>query len=138
MSLKRPEAVVLDSWAVLAYFQGEPQSEKIAVLVEDALDRQMPVFMTVVNAGEVWYILARTISRAAADSGFTDLQSWGVRIVDIDWQLARQAADFKSRHRISYADAFAAALAKAKKAELVTGDSEFKALDKEIAIAWLK
>ena len=32
----------------------------------------------------------------------------------------------------------AAALAKAKKAELVTGDAEFKALEKEIKIRWLK
>ena len=32
----------------------------------------------------------------------------------------------------------AAALAKEKKAELVTGDPEFKALEKEIKIHWLK
>ena len=32
----------------------------------------------------------------------------------------------------------AAALAKEKKAELVTGDPEFKALEKEIKINWLK
>ena len=35
-------------------------------------------------------------------------------------------------------DAFAAALAKEKKAELVTGDPEFKALAKEIKIHWLR
>ena len=35
-------------------------------------------------------------------------------------------------------DAFAAALAREKKAELVTGDPEFKALAKEINIRWLK
>ncbi|MEI8041963.1 MAG: hypothetical protein WCL11_11180 [Verrucomicrobiota bacterium] len=33
---------------------------------------------------------------------------------------------------------FAAALAKQLKAELVTGDMEFKAMEKEIKIAWLK
>ncbi len=52
--------------------------------------------------------------------------------------LADTAADFKARFRISLADAFAAALAKEKKAELVTGDPEFKALEKEIKIIWLK
>jgi hypothetical protein len=35
------------------------------------------------------------------------------------------------------ADAFAAALAKEKKAELVTGDPEFKPLEKEIKVKWL-
>ena len=34
--------------------------------------------------------------------------------------------------------ALAAALAKEKKPELVTGDPEFKALEKEIKIHWLK
>ena len=52
--------------------------------------------------------------------------------------LADTAADFKARYKISLADAFAAALAKEKKAEFVTGDPEFKALEKEIKINWLK
>jgi predicted nucleic acid-binding protein len=55
-----------------------------------------------------------------------------------DRHLADIAADFKARHKISLADAFAAALAKDKKAELVTGDPEFKALEREIKINWLK
>jgi stage V sporulation protein SpoVS len=36
------------------------------------------------------------------------------------------------------AGAFAAALAKHKKAEFVTGDPEFKSVEKEIKINWLK
>jgi predicted nucleic acid-binding protein len=52
--------------------------------------------------------------------------------------LADTAADFKARFKISLADAFAAALAKEKKAELITGDPEFKPLEKEIKITWLK
>ena len=55
-----------------------------------------------------------------------------------DRALADLAADFKARFKLSLADAFAAALAKEKKAELVTGDLEFKPLEKEIKIIWLK
>jgi predicted nucleic acid-binding protein len=54
-----------------------------------------------------------------------------------DRRLADVAAGFKSRFKISLADAFAAALAKERKAELVTGDPEFRALEKEIKIRWL-
>jgi hypothetical protein len=36
------------------------------------------------------------------------------------------------------ADCFAAALAKIRKVELVTGDPEFKELEKEIKIVWLR
>lgn len=42
------------------------------------------------------------------------------------------------RVSLSLADAFAAALAKKLKANLVTGDPEFKAVEKEIKIDWLK
>ena len=40
-------------------------------------------------------------------------------------------------NKLSLADCFAAALAKERKAELVTGDPEFKPLDHEIKIGWL-
>ena len=51
--------------------------------------------------------------------------------------LADIAADFKARHSISLADACAAALAKEKNADLVTGDPEFKSLERELGIRWL-
>jgi predicted nucleic acid-binding protein len=51
-------------------------------------------------------------------------------------ELSDLAADFKSRFSISLADAFAAALAKALNAELVTGDPEFNALQGEIKITF--
>jgi predicted nucleic acid-binding protein len=36
-----------------------------------------------------------------------------------------------------YADCFAAALAKLRKAELVTGDKEFRQIEDEVKIQWL-
>ncbi|MGH8021837.1 MAG: PIN domain-containing protein [Opitutaceae bacterium] len=60
-----------------------------------------------------------------------------VLFVPAERGLADLAADFKARFKLSLADAFAAALAKEKKAELVTGDPEFKALEREIKITWL-
>lgn len=40
--------------------------------------------------------------------------------------------------KISLAAALAAALAKEKEAELLTGDPEFKALEKDLKIDWRK
>ena len=65
-------------------------------------------------------------------------QTSQLRLFSVTRSLADLAADFKARHKLSLADAFAAALAKEKKAELVTGDPEFKALEKELKIQWLK
>ena len=61
-----------------------------------------------------------------------------VEIVPADQALTHRAAIFKATHRMSYADCFAAALAKDRSAELVTGDTEFKQLEKEIKINWLR
>ena len=51
--------------------------------------------------------------------------------------LDRIAGDLKARHRISYADCFAAALAKDRKADLVTGDKEFKKIEGDVSVHWL-
>jgi predicted nucleic acid-binding protein len=58
--------------------------------------------------------------------------------VPVDRELAEIAALLKNEHGLGLADAFAAALAKLKKAELVTADTEFKSVEKEIKINWLK
>lgn len=39
--------------------------------------------------------------------------------------------------KMSYADCFAAALASMHKGELITGDPEFKAVEKQIKIMWI-
>lgn len=59
-----------------------------------------------------------------------ELASLPIDVVGVgdDLKLARLAAQFKGSHEVSLADAFAAALANEKKAELVAGDPEFKAL----------
>ena len=52
-----------------------------------------------------------------------------ITIVEANKELTLQAAEYKAHYKISYADAFAAALAKIKKAILITGDKEFKVLE---------
>lgn len=46
-------------------------------------------------------------------------------------------SSLKAAHKLSLADAFAVALAKEKKAQLVTDNPEFKAVEKGIRIQWL-
>jgi predicted nucleic acid-binding protein len=134
---RKSKALVLDSWAALAYLGGEASSQAIADLIASAHEDRIPMYMSTVNAGEVWYILAREISDARADEAVADLTGLGVELIDADWPLTRTAAAFKARHKMSYADCFAAALAKDRKSELVTGDKEFKQVDGEVGIRWL-
>jgi len=133
----KPRTLVFDSWAIIAYFEDEPAGKIIEEIIIDANEREIPMYMSVVNAGEVWYIVARQTSPSEADSIISDLRSLGIQFENPDWKASRQAAVFKSKHKMSYADAYAAALAIQKNAHLVTGDNEFKQVEKEIKILWV-
>ena len=134
---RKPRAIVLDSWAVMAYLEDEASAEKVADIIADAHEEKIPLLMTVVNAGEVWYILAREASVPEADASVRQLRQLGIEFVDADWDLAHEAGGFKAKHKMSFADCFAAALAKQRKAHLVTGDQEFKQVQQEITIEFL-
>ena len=134
---RKPKAIVFDSWAIIAYLEGEPAAEKVADHIADAHEEEIPLFLSVVNAGEVWYIIARETSVADAERSITEMRHLGIEFVDADWPLAHEAGGFKSKHKMSFADCFAAALAKQKNALLLTGDPEFKQVEQEITVNWL-
>jgi len=134
---RKPKALVFESWAVIAYLEDEPAAEHIADVIADAHDDGIPLFMCVVNVGEVWYIIAREASVSDADRSIKELRQLGIEFVDADWTLAHEAGGFKSKYKMSYADCFAAALSKHKRALLLTGDPEFKQVETQISIDWL-
>jgi predicted nucleic acid-binding protein len=128
---------VLDSYALMAFFEDEPGADVVRGLIQKAVESDTNLLMSVVNLGEVWYSIARTNSPEIADQYIHEIKGMGIEIVNIDWTLTRQAAAFKVNGNISYADCFAAALSKIRKAELITGDKEFKVLQDEIKISWI-
>jgi uncharacterized protein len=134
---RKAKALVLDTWAVIAYLEDEPSAPQIADLIASAHEEEIPVYMTVVNAGEVWYTIAREISEEDANSSIKELRDLRIQFQDADWTLTQEAARFKSQHKMSYADCYAAALAKIQKGELVTGDKEFKSLEDQVKIQWV-
>lgn len=134
---RKPKALVLDSWSVIAYLEDEPSGQQIADLIASAHEEGIPVYMTVVNVGEVWYITAREISEKEANNSIKDLRDLRIQFEDVGWELTQEAARFKSQHKMSYADCYAAALAKSKKGDLVTGDTEFKAAEDQVKIRWV-
>ncbi len=133
-----PATQVLDSHALLKLLRDEPGAEAVAQILEKAGMRDHPVHMTEVNYAEVQYMIRRKDGDAAWQKIASELIAAPIQFHPADRALADIAADFKSRFKISLADAFAAALGKERNAELVTGDPEFKPLEKEIKIHWLK
>jgi predicted nucleic acid-binding protein len=108
------------------------------LLVECQADR-MSLSISRINVGEIFYIIARDYGRGHATAIVQQLSLVSLRIVSVTDQHVDTAADLKSRYRISYADAFAASLAIAKQVPLVTGDPEFRALEKDgiVTLSWI-
>jgi len=130
-------AKVLDSFALVAYFRDEPHAEAVEQLLVAAGKQDAPLHMTEVNYAEVRYIITRKNGPAAWADAARVLVGLPITFHPATRALADAAADFKARYSLSLADAFAAALAKAQKDELVTGDAEFKPLAHEIKLHWL-
>ena len=93
--------------------------------------------MTAVNYGEVYYIVARELGLGKAEEIAEVIKTLPLNIMEVDMILPKEAAKFKAKFSISYADCFAAALAKLKRAEILTGDKEFEKLAQEIKIKWI-
>ena len=131
-------AKVLDSFALIAYFRDEPGAEDVENMLVIAGKKDSPLHMTDVNYAEVKYSILKKDGREAWTEAAKILQGLPIEFHSTTRPLADAAADLKARFKMSLADAFAAALAKEKKAEFVTGDPEFKALENEIKINWLR
>src|SRR2546428_9917508 len=94
-----------------------------------ARDSRKACLLSVVNWGEVYYITVREAGQQRADEVAHLISTLPIHIVTADLDLAKQAAMLKASKKMSYADCFAAALAKHRRVELVTGDKEFKQVD---------
>lgn len=131
---------VLDSWALMAFFRDQAEAEEVEKLLLKATSGQQPLLLSVIQWGEIYYSIMRAESQEYAEKIAQEITSLPIELIPVgeDLKITRQAAIFKATRRLSYADCFAAALAKIRNADLVTGDIEFKQLEKDIKITWLK
>lgn len=129
---------VLDTYALIAFLEDEPGADFVRSLLLENESGALNLAMCVVNLGELWYIVARADSPAQADALVEEIQGLSIEIVDADWKLTHQAAIFKSKGGLSYADCYTAALAQLRQAEVITGDPEFQKLRDEITLSWVE
>ena len=131
---------VLDSFALIAYFEGESGGDLVKGLLERATEGGCELFLCVVNLGEIAYIVERGRGLSKAQETLARIDELPRSIGDVDRRLALAAAHLKAQYPIAYADCFAAALAQIKDAALVTGDPEFRSagVGTEVALIWLE
>ncbi|HEX3733906.1 MAG TPA: type II toxin-antitoxin system VapC family toxin [Solirubrobacterales bacterium] len=109
----------LDSWAVLAWLDGD---EPAATVVAETLDRERPP-MSWMNLVEVHYRTIRDHGRQEADEVLSELRPQITEHLP-GVSTMRAVAGLKAANPIALADCFAIALADAEGAQLLTGDPE--------------
>jgi predicted nucleic acid-binding protein len=129
---------ILDANAAIRYFMPEPSdpgAEKVDRVIEDAKSGRSAIWMSVVNLGEVFYILLRRLRDDEALKYVNILrQAAIIHTPDVDHAIS--AARLKHGYKLGYADSFAAALAIEKGATLVSADPVFEKLERKLK--WMK
>jgi len=128
---------VLDSYALLAFLEGESGGEEVERLIVQASAGRCQLLMSVVNLGEVLYVTERERGLHKVHEVLARVDEFPIRVIAADLDHALAAAHMKAIWPVAYADCFAAALAEIEGAAVVTGDPEFRKLEAMVPIVWL-
>ena len=135
--MKKKKGYVLDSFAVLSFFQAERGSARVKEILEKALNGEIVTRLSAINLGEIFYISARRLGENKAEKMLQDIRRLSVKIEGATDKRIMAAARLKARYPISYADGFTVSLAMEFGDSIVTGDPEFKKIEHLVEIIWL-
>jgi len=131
---------VLDSWAILSWLKGARGAvDLVRQMLEDSEKGRVELLMSIINLGEVFYILAKNVNPKEAEDFLRDFKHMPIRSMAVPKALVMAAARLKAAYPISYADAIAAETANRAGATLVTGDPDFKPFigGKVVQVEWI-
>ncbi len=129
---------VFDASALFAFLQDRLGASKVDELLKEARRGRTKLLMSAVNYGEVYGLILREYGTEQALTAVHAVSPLPIEMLDATPQRAFKAADLKVKHKLYYADSFAAALAIEHKATLVTSDSDFRRLGHAFPVVWLK
>jgi predicted nucleic acid-binding protein len=130
------QSAVFDSFAVLAWFKGEPGGSSVAALLTDVADGVLWGGICAVNLGEVYYVVTREHGPEQAEELLENLLHLPWHVLPVSNELVWAAARLKARFPISYADAFALACAEEHDADLITDDPELREAPHGVTVRW--
>jgi predicted nucleic acid-binding protein len=131
-------AYVLDSFALLAYLQDEPIASRVEKLLETAGKEKCQIFLSLINLGELLYIIERRGGVAKAQDALALIQQLPIVVVPANEEVVFAAAHIKANHTLSYADAFVVAVAVQENAIILTGDPEFQTVEGNLKVERLE
>ena len=131
------EKLVLDSFALLSLYHREPGWQVVQKALYDQDKSRTRAVLNWINWGEFLYIVKRRVGPARTMDALHLLEQLPIELYPVDQPLVRAAAEIKSEHALSYADAFCVATAQRLGATVLTNDPEFESVESLIKIFWL-
>jgi predicted nucleic acid-binding protein len=131
------EKLVLDSFALVSLFHREPGWQVVQRALYDQEKAGSRATLNWINWGEFFYIIKRRAGLAKTLDALRLLEQLPIELYPVDQALVRAAAEIKSEHVLSYADAFCVATGQRLAATVLTNDPEFEAVEHLIKIRWL-
>jgi predicted nucleic acid-binding protein len=101
---------VLDANALYRFLRDEPGADFVERLLNEALRKNQPVLMSVINWGEVYYTIARLQGYKKADAVMRAAEGHAIVLVHVDTAQAEAAGRVRAGYGLPYADCFAAVL----------------------------
>lgn len=134
-SQNQPRRYVLDANAIIALLEDrQGAANQVRQLLLEAYRQQLPLYLSAINWGEVFYVTWRRHGESKAREAENSLRRLPVAVIPADLDRATRAAAIKQKHNLGYADAFAAELAIERGAWLVTADPEFSKLGRTVTV----
>ena len=131
----KPRRYVLDANALIGLLEDRSgAASRVRRLLEQAFRQDLPLLLSAINWGEVFYISWRLHGETNAREAEARLRQLPITVIPADRERATRAAALKQKHNLGYADSFAAELAIERGASLVTADPEFSKLGKLIQL----
>jgi predicted nucleic acid-binding protein len=128
---------VLDTSAILRFLDNEPGATEVERLIKEAALGKVELLMSAANWAEVLFVLLKVHGQTVMQNVEDRLQSLPLRLIAVDPINARQAAEFRFKYKIPFADSFAGALALDTKSALVTADQDFRSVGNAIKVQFL-
>ena len=130
-------AYVFDSHALLKLFQKEKGHEKVVRLLEEIHKSGGVKYIIAINLGEIIYTTTREFGDQKKLEVLANIERLQFTVLPVPNTMIFQAAEYKARYSISYADCFVLAAAIEYKASIVTGDPDFSKVGNLVEIIWV-
>ncbi|MEE8432442.1 MAG: type II toxin-antitoxin system VapC family toxin [Candidatus Desulfatibia sp.] len=129
---------LFDSHVLLVFFQNEKGAKIVYDILKKSREQNIDRLICVINLGEIIYLTKKRFGDSRKLEILGRIHQLEFKVLSVLNPLVYQAAEIKADYPLSYADCFVVACAIEQNATIVTGDPEFKNVERLVKIEWIR